>query len=285
MDQGAELRRRVLTGEIRKRQACREDDRHGPTRAKVLGHDEPPGFRRRAPRAEPRLGPFRPIIHAILDADRQAPKKPRHTAQGIVDRLREEHGYTGGASIVRAAGWEWQQTRAEVFGPLAQPPGEARADFGQAEVVVAGERVTAAIVVLTPPHPDAFVCCAFPQEGTETFQEGHVRASRSVGGVPTRISYDHSTIAVAAIVGQRGRTPTREFLRPSSHVLFAHPFCRVRRPNETGHVEVMAGFARRTVLVPVPEADSWDDLNRVIEDRCRADLARHRRGQPAPKQP
>jgi len=123
----------------------------------------------------------------------------------------------------------------------------------------------------------------FPRECTETFQEGHCRAFAYFGGVPTRISYDNSKIAVATIVGQRGQAPTREFLRLVSHFLFEHHFCRVRRPNEKGHVEVMVGFARRNFLVPVPEADSWEGLNRVIEARCRADLARHLRGQPAPK--
>ena len=283
MDQWAEIRRRVLTGEISKRRACREYDLHWQTLAKVLGHEEPPGFRQRIPRAKPTLGPFLPIIHAILEADRQAPKKQRHTAQRIFDRLREEHGYTGCASIVRAAVHDWKQTQAEVFVPLSQPPGAAQADFGEAEVVVAGERVTAAFFVMTLPYSDAFFCCVFPRECTETFQEGHCRAFAYFGGVPTRISYDNSKIAVATIVGQRGQAPTREFLRLVSHFLFEHHFCRVRRPNEKGHVEVMVGFARRNFMVPGPEADSWAGLNQVIEDRCRADLARHLRGQRASK--
>src|SRR6516164_3702547 len=283
MDQWAEIRRRVLTGEISKRRACREYDLHWQTLAKVLGHEEPPGFRQRIPRAKPTLGPFLPIIHAILEADRQAPKKQRHTAQRIFDRLREEHGYTGCASIVRAAVHDWKQTQAEVFVPLAQPPGEAQVDFGQAEVVVAGEQVAAAFFVMTLPYSDAFCCCVFPKECTETFQEGHCRAFAYFGGVPTRISYDNSKIAVSTIVGQRGQTPTREFLRLISHFLFEHHFCRVRRPNEKGHVEVMVGFARRNFMVPGPEADSWAGLNQVIEDRCRADLARHLRGQRASK--
>ena len=236
MDQWAEIRRRVLTGEISKRRACREYDLHWQTLAKVLGHEEPPGYRRQQPRAKPTLGPFLPVIHAILDADRQAPKKQRHTAQRIFDRLREEHGYTGCASIVRAAVHDWKQTQAEVFVPLSQPPGAAQADFGEAEVVVAGERVTAAFFVMTLPYSDAFFCCVFPRECTETFQEGHCRAFAYFGGVPTRISYDNSKIAVATIVGQRGQAPTREFLRLVSHFLFEHHFCRVRRPNEKGHV-------------------------------------------------
>ena len=283
MEQWAEIRRRVLTGQISKRQACAEYQIHWRTLTKILEHEEPPPFRQSAPRAKPRLGPFLPIIHQILEADRQAPPKQRHTAERISQRLRDEHGYTGCASIVRAAVREWKQTQAEVFVPLSRPPGEAQVDFGRAEVVVAGEPVTAAFFVMTLPYSDAFFGCVFPKECTETFQEGHVRAFAYFGGVPKRISYDNSRIAVATIVGQRGAKPTREFLRLASHFLFGHRFCRVRRPNEKGHVEVMVGFARRNFLVPVPEADSWEALNRVVEQRCRADRSRHLRGQPATK--
>jgi len=167
--------------------------------------------------------------------------------------------------------------------PLAHPPGEAQVDFGQAEVVIAGEPVTAAYFVMTLPHSDAFFVRAYPRECTESFQDGHVRAFAYFGGVPTRISYDNSKVAVAAVTGARGRTPTREFLRLASHFLFAYRFCRVRRPNEKGHVEAMVGFARRNFMVPVPEADSWEALNAELVRRCRADLARRVRGKERPK--
>src|SRR4051794_39905284 len=156
MEQWAEIRRRVLTGEISKREACREYGLHWQTLKKILAADEPSPFRPKVPRAKPRLGPFLPVIHQILEADRQAPKKQRHTAERIFQRLRDEHGYAGCASIVRAAVAQWRQGRAEVFVPLAHPPGEAQVDFGQAEGVIAGEPVTAAYFVMTLPHSDAF---------------------------------------------------------------------------------------------------------------------------------
>jgi transposase len=283
MEQWAEIRRRVLTGEITKREACREYGLHWQTLKKILAADEPPSFRPKVPRAKPRLGPFLPVIHQILEADRQAPKKQRHTAERIFQRLRDEHGYAGCASIVRSAVAEWKRTQAEVFVPLAHPPGEAQMDFGHAEVVVAGEPVTAAVFVLTLPYSDAFFIRAFPRECTESFQDGHVRAFDYLGGVPTRISYDNSKVAVATITGHRGRTPTREFLRLASHYLFAYRFCRVRRPNEKGHVEAMVGFARRTFLVPVPQAVSWEALNADLVRRCEADLTRRLRGKDRPK--
>ena len=244
-------------------QACREYGIHWDTLQKILAHPEPPGFQSKVPRARPTLGPFLPIIHQILEADRSAPPKQRHTAKRICDRLRAEHGYTGCESIVRAAVAEWKQGRAEVFVPLAHPPGEAQVDFGFAEVVIAGERVTAAYFVMTLPHSDAFFMRAYPKKCTESFQDGHVRAFDFFGGVPTCIRYDNSKVAVASITGRRGRTPTREFLRLASHYLFDYRFCRVRRPNEKGHVEAMVGFARRNFLVPVPEAESWEGLNPV----------------------
>jgi transposase len=283
MEQWAEIRRRVLTGEISKREACREYDLHWQTLKKILASPEPPPFRPKVPRAKPRLGPFLPIIHQILEADRQAPKKQRHTAERIFQRLRDEHGYLGCASIVRSAVAEWKRTQAEVFVPLAHPPGEAQMDFGHAEVIVAGEPVTAAVFVLTLPYSDAFFVRAFPKECTESFQDGHVRAFDYLGAVPTRISYDNSKVAVAAITGHRGRTPTREFLRLASHYLFAYRFCRVRRPNEKGHVEAMVGFARRTFLVPVPQAESWEALNAELVRRCEVDLGRRLRGKDRPK--
>jgi transposase len=283
MEIWAEVRRRVLAGEISKRHACREYHLHWDTLRKILEHAEPPGYRRREPRPKPTLGPFLPVIHQILEADPQAPKKQRHTARRIFDRLREEHGYAGCESIVRAAVADWKKATAEVFVPLSHPPGEAQVDFGHAEVVVAGERVTAAFFVMTLPHSDAFFVRAFPKECTESFQDGHVQAFEYFGGVPTRISYDNSKVTVAAITGSRGRTPTREFLRLASHFLFAYRFCRVRRPNEKGHVEAMVGFARRNFLVPVPAAGSWEALNAELARRCRDDLPRRVRGKERPK--
>jgi transposase len=283
MEIWVEVRRRVLAGEISKREACREYHLHWDTLKKILAHEEPPGYQFKRPRAKPALGPFLPVIHQILEADRQAPKKQRHTARRIFDRLREEYGYTGCESIVRAAVHDWKKATAEVFVPLSHPPGEAQVDFGHAEVVVAGERVTAAVFVMTLPHSDAFFVRAFPKECTESFQDGHCRAFDFFGGVPTRISYDNSKVAVAAITGSRGRTPTREFLRLASHFLFNYRFCRVRRPNEKGHVEATVGFARRNFLVPVPAAESWEALNAELVRRCRDDLARRVRGKEQPK--
>ncbi len=284
MNNWAEIRRRVLVDGQSKRSVCREFDIHWDTLQKVLNHPEPPGYRRAAPRPRPKLEPFLPVIHSILEKDKKAPKKQRHTARRIFERLRDEYGYMGGKTIVKQAVAAWRGTHAEVFVPLAHPPGFAQVDFGEAEVTLDGQSTKVALFVMTLPYSDATFCCAFPRECTEAFLEGHVRAFAFLGGVPRRISYDNLKIAVAKIVGGRGREITAEFLRLKSHHLFESHFCRVRRPNEKGHVETLVGFARRNFLVPVPAVHGGlEPLNSDLEARCRADLRRRLWGKPAPK--
>ena len=284
METWAEIRRRVLVDGLSKRAACRAYDLHWDTLTKILEHPEPPGYRRTAPRPRPKLDPFLGVLHQILEDDRKAPRKQRHTARRIFERLRDEHGYTGGLTIVKQAVAAWRTRSAEVFVPLAHPPGEAQVDFGTAEVLLEGQPTTVALFVMTLPYSDAIFVCAFPRECTEAFLEGHVRAFAFFGGVPRRISYDNSRIAVARITGSRSRKVTDAFFRLKSHHLFESHFCLVRRPNEKGHVETLIGFARRSFLVPVPVVHGgFEALNADLRRRCREDLARRPWGKPASK--
>ncbi|MGN6814525.1 MAG: IS21 family transposase [Solirubrobacterales bacterium] len=284
MENWAEIRRRVLVDGLSKRAACREYDIHWDTLQKILEHPEPHGYRRTAPRPRPKLEAFLPAIHQILEDDRKAPRKQRHTARRVFERLRDEHGYTGGLTVVKEAVAAWRLRSAEVFVPLAHPPGEARVDFGQAEVTLDGQTTTVALFVMTLPYSDAVFVCAFPRECTEAFLEGHVRAFTFFGGVPRRISYDNSKVAVAQITGSRDRKVTGAVLRLKSHHLFEEHFCLVRRPDEKGHVETLIGFARRTFLVPVPSVrGGLEPLNEDLGRRCREDLTRRLWGKPATK--
>jgi transposase len=274
MELWSEIRRRVLAGEISMRQACLEYHLNFRTVQKVVRHAEPLPLRAPQSRARPVLGPFLYLLQQIVDDDRHAPPKQRHTARRIYERLRDGHGYAGCPSIVRDAVRAYKQSQAEVFVPLLHPPGEGQVDFGRAEVVVAGVRHKAALFVLTLPHSNARFGCLFPRECTETFHEGHARAFAFFGGVPRRLSYDNSKIAVAKLTGPHERQLTREFLRLQAHFAFAAHFCRVRRAQEKGHVENGVGYVRRNFLVPVPQADSWDDLNAPLAAACRREFGR-----------
>jgi transposase len=283
MDQWADIRRRVLIDGESKRSVQRRYKIHWKTLQKILNQPEPPGYRQSKPRAKKKLGPFLPVIEEILRRDQQAPPKQRHTAKRIFERLRQEHGYAGGLTVVKEAVHAWRQRHAEAFVPLAHPPGEAQVDFGHAEVTLGGVPTPVALFVMTLPYSDALFCCAFPRECTEAFLEGHRRAFDFFGGVPRRISYDNSKVAIAKITGSRTREVTREFQRLRSHFLFAAHFCLVRRANEKGHVENLVGYARRNFLVPVPAVPTFEALNADLLARCQEELRRRVRGKPTGK--
>ena len=282
MELWSEIRRRVLTGEISLRQACSEYDLNFRTVRKIVRHPEPLPFHAPPSRPKPILGPFLPIIQQIIDADHQAPPKQRHSARRIFERLRDEHGYPGCSSIVREAVRLYKHSQAEVFVPLLHPPGEGQVDFGRAEVIVAGVRQQAALFVLTLPYSNARFGCLFPRECTETFHEGHARAFAFFGGVPRRLSYDNSKIAVVKLIGPHERHLTREFLRLQAHFSFAAHFCRVRQAHEKGHVENGVGYVRRNFLVPVPQADSWEDHNANLAAACQREFERTSAGHDQP---
>jgi transposase len=284
MEKWAEIRRRVLADGLSRRAACRAYGIHWKTLPKILTHTEPPGYRRTLPERPSILDPLLPVVHQILKDDRKAPRKQRHTAKRIFERLRDEHGFAGKLTVVKDAVRAWKRTHAEVFVPLAHPPGFAQVDFGEAEVTLDGRAAKVALFVMTLPYSDAIFVRAFPRECTEAFLEGHVRAFAFCGAVPRRISYDNSKIAVSRITGSRAREVTAAFLSLKSHHLFESHFCLVRRPNEKGHVETLIGFARRNFLVPVPALhDGLEGLNERLEADCRADLTRRLRGKPASK--
>ena len=279
-----EVRRQVLTNELSQRAAMKKYGLGWHTLKKILAHAEPPGYRQSKPRPKRKLEPFLSIIHQILEGDRQAPKKQRHTAKRIFTRLREEYHYQGGKTVVKDAVRAWKQRHQEVFLPLSHPAGEAQVDFGEATVKLNGVETKVALFVMTLPYSGALFLQAFPRECTETFLEGHRRAFEFCGGVPKRISYDNSAIAVIEVLQGRERKLTKEFLRLQSHYLFQEHFCLVRRANEKGHVERLVGFGRRNFLVPVPEVASLQTLNQQLRERCLADLAERTRGKPAPKE-
>lgn len=280
MELWAEIRRRVLTREISKRQACRTYEIHWATLKKILAHEEPPGYHRTQSPRRRTIEPVLPILRQILADDTKAPRKQRHTAYRIWQRLRDEHAFTGGYTTVKDAVRELRGSTKEVFLPLSHPPGEAQVDFGFAEVVIAGVPTQVALFVMSLPYADAVYCQAFPRECTEVFLEGHVRAFAFFGGVPRRIAYDNTKTAVAKIVGSRERVVTREFQRLMSHFLFASHFCLVRRPNEKGHVERLLDYARSNFLVPVPQVASLEELNASLTTQCQRDQERTTRGKP-----
>ena len=125
MEQWAEIRRRVLVEQVSQRQILRETGMHWKTLRKILEHSGPPGYRREVPFNKPKLGPFLDRIRQILEEDRGVPKKQRHTAKRIFERIQKE-GYPGKYTQVKEAVHELKQKSREVFVPLVHRPERLR---------------------------------------------------------------------------------------------------------------------------------------------------------------
>jgi transposase len=245
---------------------------------KMLAFSVPPGYRRTKPPARPKLDPFTSIIDRMLEADRSAPPKQRHTAKRIYERLRAEHGFKGSYTTVKDYVRERRARGQEMFVPLLHPPGHAQVDFGEAVAVIGGVRQAIHIFCLDLPHSDAGFVKAYPAERTEAFLDGHVAAFSFLGGVPRSILYDNTKLAVTRILGDGRRERTRSFAELQSHYLFLDRFGRPGKGNDKGKVEGLVGYARRNFLVPLPEVPSFAALNAHLEQRCLARLGDRLRG-------
>ena len=274
------IRQRVLNEEVSKREILRERGIHWKTLEKILAYSEPPGYRRQKPVPKPKLGPYEDRIRQFLLEDRGIPRKQRHTAKRIFERLQEE-GYPGGYTQVKEAVREIRGRSQEVFVPLIHQPGEAQVDFGYALIRESGQLRKVVYFVMGLPYSDAMFVQVFERICTEVFWEGHRRAFEFFGGVPWRITYDNERIFVRDILGAHRRKLSHGFLQLQSHYLFEEHFCRVRRASEKGVVEGMVKFARQNFLVPVPQVHHLEQLNEQLAQQCRNDLSRRLRGKSA----
>ena len=131
------------------------------------------------------------MIDGILGDDKSRPRKQQHTAKRIFERLRDEHGFAGGITIVKDYVAGWHQRAQEMFIPLVHAPGHAQADFGEAIGVIGGVERKIHFFAMDLPHSDACFVVGYPAETTEAFCDGHVRAFAFFGGVPKSIVYDN----------------------------------------------------------------------------------------------
>ena len=264
----ARVRRACMVEGMSVREASRVFGLHRDTVRKMLAWPVPPGYRRQDPPRRPKLEPFTGVIDAILEADRQVPRKQRHTAKRVFERLRDEHGFDGQYTIVKDYVRERRRRTQEMFVPLSHAPGQAQCDFGEAVAVISGVECKVHYFVLDLPHSDGCLVKAYPAETTEAFLDGHVSAFGFLGGVPQSIRYDNTRPAVARILGDGRRKRTRAFTELQSHHRFEDRFGRPGKGNDKGKVEGMVGYVRRNFLVPAPRMESFEALNAHLERSC-----------------
>ena len=136
----AAVRQFVFVEDRSRREAASVFGLSRDTISKMCRFSVPPGYVRLKPPGKPKLGPLIPVVDAILAADVTAPPKQRHTAQRIFERLKTEHGFAGGYTVVKDYVRIAKGRSRETFVPLAHPPGHAQVDFGEAIGVIGGVR-------------------------------------------------------------------------------------------------------------------------------------------------
>jgi len=233
------------------------------------------------PRPAPALGPWKTTIDGWLTDDLTAPRKQRHTARRVWQRLLDEHGAEIGESTVRTY---VSEVRRELLSGTTvvtiialHPPGEeAEVDFGEATVILAGEPTIVHIFHLRLSHSGKAVHMPFLIEDQTAFLEGFAVAFERLGGVPARIRLDNLKAAVARILRGRDRIESERFTLLRSHYGFEAFYCEPGQSgaHEKGGVEGEVGRFRRRHLVPVPEVATFTELEAFFEAADRADDAR-----------
>lgn len=241
-----------------------------------------PPPRSRPVRASPVMGPWIPLIRSWLEADREAPRKQRHTARRVWERLVDEHDAAVAEPTVRHV---VRHLRAELgertpdvtIVGLHQPGEEAEVDFGRSTVIVAGEPLVVHLFHLRLSASARSVTLAFLGEDQQALLEGHAVAFARLGGVPARIRYDNLTAAVAKVLAGRGRIETDRFTAMRSHFGFESFFCEPgeRGAHEKGGVEGEVGRFRRRHLTPPPRVASLAELDGLLAAADRRDDRRH----------
>lgn len=252
------------------------------TVSKYVGADLSPAppVRRRA--GSPTMEPFAGIVASWLEADAGAPRKQRHTAKKVFDRLVAEHGFTGSQSTVERFVRDWRESRepspTEGFLELGWPAGTAQGDYGNAVAAIGGAEVDVHALVVTLPRSNGrWTTCSMSQR-SECLCESMLRVFEHIGGVPPLVVLDNATEA-----GRRLAGVVREsslFAAFRQHHGFEVRFCNPHAGHEKGSVENAVGFLRRNLMVPVPEATDLDELNARLLAGCDAllDLPHYREG-------
>jgi len=261
------------------RQIARDTGHSRNTVKKALG-SQLIGYRVRERQPYPVLGPFLAIIDRWLTADKESPRKQRHTARRIYHRLQYEHGYQGSEATVRHYVWEAKIRLGlktdDVFIPSDPELGrEAEADWGNCQAILADELIKLKMFCMRSKASGMHLVQCYPCERQQALFEGHIQAFAFFDGIFPTLIYDNLTTAVAKVFRGKDRRLQEGFAKFKAYYNFTPRFCNIGKGNEKGGVEGLVGYARRNYMVPVPRAESLEELNRRLLEQCLA-FGRHR---------
>jgi transposase len=236
-----------------------------------------PVRRKKTERPHVKMSSAAAFVDAILESDRKAPRKQRHTARRIWDRIREEVPECRAAErtvrqYVEQRKQELGFGRRETFVPQSYNWGiEAQVDWYEAYADLDGERIKLQVFSLRSMASGAAYHRAYLRATQQAFLEAHELAFHYFGGVFHLLRYDNLSSAVKKILRGYERELTARFIAFRSHWQYEARFCTPGEGHEKGGVEGEVGYFRRNHWVPVPTARDLAELNGKLLDDCRQD--------------
>jgi len=278
-----QIRREYEHGAGSIRKVARKFGVHRRMVRQALANALPPA--RKVPEREsPQLGPVRDFIDQILEADRKAPRKQRHTARRIGVRIGRERpecevSESTVRRYVRQRREEMGLTYRETFVPQSYAwGGEAQVDWYEAYAEIDDQVEKLQVFTMRSMASGAAFHYAYRRATQQAFLEGFERAFRYFGGVFRVVRLDNLPLAVKKVLRGYQREETERFIAFRSHWGFQAEFCNPARGNEKGGVEGEVGYFRRNHWTPVPQARSLEELNEQLLAACRQDEGRRIEG-------
>ena len=242
--------------------------------------DAMPPERKQIGRRKPKLEPAQGFIDQIIEGDRKAPRKQRHTARRIFLRIAEE---LPGCEVSEVTVRHYVRKRKQELGlgsrstcvPQSYDWGqEAQVDWYEALVELGGELEKVHLFCMRSMASGGAFHRAYPRATQQAFLEAHELAFAYFGGCFRGLRYDNLSQAVKKILRGREREQTARFIGFRSHWQFEADFCTPGEAHEKGGVEGEVGYFRRNHLVPVRQAADFEELNRQLLEACRHDQQR-----------
>jgi len=254
------------------KQIARETGHSRNTIKKVL-RGEYNGYKPRVMQPYPTLGTYLKLIDKWLGDDKQRPKKQRHTAVRIYNRLKQEHDFQGAETTVRRYVRE-AKLRLGVGSPQVFIPSdpqigvEAEVDWGRCIAILGGVETPLKFFCMRSKYSGKHFVRCYPCERQQAFFDGHIQAFAFFGGVFPVLIYDNLTTAVQKVLRGKKRVLQESYDKFRGYYNFIPRFCNPGQGHEKGGVEGLVGYARRNYMVPVPEAESLEELNKKLLQDC-----------------
>ena len=256
------------------RAIARETGHSRNTIKKVL-NQEYKGYKSRDKQHYPVLEPYLNTIDKWLTNDKNQPRKQRHTAVRVFNRLCQEHGFAGSETTVRKYVRE-AKVRLGVNACCAFIPSdpeiglEAEVDWGTCIAIIDDIETRLKFFCMRSKYSAKHFVRCYPCERQQAFFDAHIHAVSFFGGVFSTLIYDNLTTAVQKVLKGKDRRLQQSYDKFKAYYNFEARFCNPGKAHEKGGVEGLVGYARRNYLVPVPVAESLEALNEKLLRDCLA---------------